>query len=226
MRVLERLESRRLHWQELERLCGVMEQAWRMRPPAASVSHFAGLYRSACADLALADAYQLPPATIQYLHQLVGRASNQLYRHESPHSDGWFREMFINVPQRLYANGCLRVALAIFWGVLLLCTFIAWRNPDFAQRIVGKDRLLSKEQEFAGPLHVEGDDRAFMSGYYVRHNGTIGLRCFAFGLLAGIGGLYETVFNAATLGAEFGYMATRSTRRTTFITSPPTPPSS
>ncbi len=46
-----------------------------------------------------------------------------------------------------------------------------------------------------------------MAGFYIGHNATIGLRCFAFGLLAGIGGLYETVFNASTLGATFGYMA-------------------
>ena len=45
-----------------------------------------------------------------------------------------------------------------------------------------------------------------MAGFYIEHNATIGLRCFAFGLLAGIGGLYETIFNASTLGAMFGYM--------------------
>ncbi len=49
--------------------------------------------------------------------------------------------------------------------------------------------------------------QAAWAGRYIEHNATIGLRCFAFGLLAGIGGLYETVFNAATLGAEFGFMA-------------------
>ncbi len=98
-----------------------MEGGWRKVPPAADVSRFADLYRSACADLALADAYQLPPATIQYLHQLVGRAHNQLYRHASSPAGGWFQELFVNVPQRLYADGCLRLAFAIFWGVFLLC---------------------------------------------------------------------------------------------------------
>jgi hypothetical protein len=67
------LESRRRHWQELEQLCKALEGWWRKAPPAAEVSRFADLYRSACANLALADAYQLPPATIRYLHQLVGR---------------------------------------------------------------------------------------------------------------------------------------------------------
>ena len=206
MRVLERLESRRRHWQELEQLCAVMEGGWRKAPPAANVSRFADLYRSACADLALADAYQLPPATIQYLHQLVGRAHNQLYRHESPHGNGWFQELFVNVPRRLYADGCLRLALAMFWGVFLLCAFLAWRDPDFAPRIVGKGRLLSIERQYSTTFDAEGDERTGMAGFYGGHNSTIGLRCFAFGLLAGIGGLYETVFNAATLGAMFGYM--------------------
>ena len=207
MRVLERLESRRRHWQELEQLCGDMEGGWRKVPPAANVFRFADLYRSACADLALADAYQLPPATIQYLHQLVGRAHNQLYRRESSYAGGWFRELFVNVPQRLFADGCLRLALVMFWGVFLLCGFIAWRDPDFAPQIVGKEALLSTERLFSTAHEFQADERAGMSGFYIGHNATIGLRCFAFGLLAGIGGLYETVFNAATLGATFGYMA-------------------
>ena len=121
-------------------------------PPAANVSRFADLYRSACADLALADAYQLPPATIQYLHQLVGRAHNQLYRQESLPRGGWYHELFVNVPQRLYADGCLRLAFALFWGVFLLCMFIAWRDPDFAPRIVGKEELLIVERRYSYPV--------------------------------------------------------------------------
>lgn len=206
MRVLERLESRRWHWRDLEQLCAVMQDAWRKSPPAATVSRFAELYRSACADLALADAYQLPPATIHYLHQLVGRAHNQLYRHESSRTGLWFQELFVNVPRRLFADGCLRLAFALFWGVFLLCMFLAWRDPDFAARLVAKDLLLSVERQHAVAHHFDADRRTAMAGFYIGHNATIGLRCFAFGLLAGIGGLYETVFNASTLGAMFGYM--------------------
>jgi uncharacterized membrane protein SpoIIM required for sporulation len=207
MRVLERLQSRRQHWQELEKLCGVMERGWRKVPSAEDVSRFADLYRSACADLALADAYQLPPATIQYLHQLVGRAHNRLYRYESGESAGWYREVFVNVPRRLYADGCLRLAFALFWGIFLLCMLIAWRDPDYAPQIVGKELLLGIEQQFSHQFDAEGDQRTGMAGFYAWHNGTIGMRCFAFGLLAGIGGLYETAYNAAVMGAIFGYMA-------------------
>ena len=158
MRVLERLESRQPHWQELEQLCGVMEGGWRTAPPAAKASRFADLYRSACADLALADAYQLPPATIQYLHQLVGRAHTQLYRHESSPGRAWFREIFVEVPRRLYADGCLRLAFALFWGIFALCALLAWRDPDFAARLVGKTELLSVERQFDMTFDFQGDD--------------------------------------------------------------------
>ena len=47
-----------------------------------------------------------------------------------------------------------------------------------------------------------------MVGFYVMHNAGIGLRCFAFGIFFGVGGLYAVLYNAATLGSVFGYMAT------------------
>jgi uncharacterized membrane protein SpoIIM required for sporulation len=53
-------------------------------------------------------------------------------------------------------------------------------------------------------------DRAAMAGFYIQHNTTIGLRCFVMGLMLGVGGLFETVFNALYLGAIFGYMGTTS----------------
>ena len=45
-----------------------------------------------------------------------------------------------------------------------------------------------------------------MAGYYIQHNTSIGLQCFASGLLV-IPGLVITLFNAVSLGASFGYMA-------------------
>src|SRR5690606_10934980 len=42
--------------------------------------------------------------------------------------------------------------------------------------------------------------------FYLQHNATIGLRCFVLGILLGVGGIYETVFNALYLGTVFGFM--------------------
>jgi len=77
MKVAELLELRRRNWQQLEQLCSQMENQRKRTMGAPAVARFAALYRAACADLALADSYQLPPNTDQYLHRLVGRAHNQ-----------------------------------------------------------------------------------------------------------------------------------------------------
>jgi uncharacterized membrane protein SpoIIM required for sporulation len=217
MRVAELLESRRENWRKLETLCEDMERRRKRRSPQA-ISRFGSLYRSACADLALADAYQLPPGTVSYLHQLVGRAHNQLYRSRTFNFRAWGKEMFIDVPQRLFRDNCLRLAFAVFWGCFLTAMYLASDYSPiagFAEAMLGEDQMMSLQQMYSQP--IGGDDSATgfesgMAGFYVWHNTGIGLRCFAGGLLFGIGGLFVTVFNGAFLGAAFGYMSTTPQR--------------
>ena len=91
----------------------------------AVIARFASLYRAACADLALADAYQLPHDTIQYLHELVGRSHNQLYRSRMFRWGDWGRELFQRVPARLLGDRALWLAFAVFWGIFGLSMFFA-----------------------------------------------------------------------------------------------------
>lgn len=213
MKVSDLLESRRENWRELDELCFQMEGRSGRAVPARSVTRLSSLYRAACADLALADAYQLPAATIEYLHQLVGRAHNQLYRSRTFHLGTWWRELFLHVPRRLFADNCLRLAFAVFWGVFLLSAAMAYGVPGFAESVLKKEQIAELEAMYSEPLVGRSADiGGAMLGFYIFHNPTIGLRCFAFGLLFGIGGLYVTVYNAAALGASFGYMATQPQR--------------
>jgi uncharacterized membrane protein SpoIIM required for sporulation len=46
-----------------------------------------------------------------------------------------------------------------------------------------------------------------MTGFYIQHNASIGLQCFAWGLLLGLGSLYELLSNGILLGTAFGHMA-------------------
>ena len=207
MKVSDLLESRLENWQQLERLCIKFEGRSRKVIPAWAVGRFSALYRAACADLALADAYQLPPATVNYLHRLVARAHNQLYRSQTFNVRSWFKELFQEVPQRLFTDNCLRLAAFVFFGLFILSAVLAYNSPEFANRVAGKETLMSMEQMYSEPMGTKNTAGGLMLGFYIQHNAGIGLRCFAFGLLFGIGGLYETVFNAAMLGAVFGHMA-------------------
>ncbi len=209
MKVSELLESRRVQWRELEQLCMRMEGGSRRKVEPRLAVRFTSLYRSACADLALSDAYQLPPDTTEYLHQLVGRAHNQLYRSRSFNMATWGRRLLVDVPQRLFSDNCLRLAFCIFWGAFLLCMLLAYRVPGFAEQVVPREMLMQLEGTYSEPVQGTGPGLGGgMAGFYVWHNAGIGLRCFAYGILFGVGGLYVTLFNASLLGSVFGYMAT------------------
>ncbi len=209
MKVSELLEVRRENWKQLEEYCRRMEAPRRSLGPIAR-THFATLYRGACADLALADAYQLPPGTVQYLHALVGRAHNQFYRSRSFDFRRWRRILLVEVPQRVFNDRCVQVAFCLFWGVFLLSAYLAWRSelwPAYAEAVLQESGIEQLERSFSQPLgDREPGENARMAGFYIYNNTSIGLQCFASMVLL-IPGFLITVFNAAHLGAAFGYMA-------------------
>ncbi len=208
MKVSDILESRRAEWHELETLCQALERFPRQGVPAAKLHRFSALYRAACADLALADSYQLPSGTIHYLHRLVGRAHNQLYRSRSFRLQTWGRRLLFDVPQQLFADNALRLAFCLFWGVFVLSAAMAFTSAEFAETLLG-EQMATFEEMYLHPIGTDdANERSLMMGFYIRHNTSIGLQVFAFGLLFGIGGLFVTVYNAAALGAVFGHMAT------------------
>ncbi len=209
MKVVELLERRREKWRALETLCHELERARVRRLSGAVISEFAALYRAACADLALADAYQLPPDTVQYLHQLVGRAHNQLYRSRLFRWRTWGREVFVVLPRRLLRDRALWLAMAVFWGIFFFSFFLGYRSREYCEHIVGAGTLGQMQDSFAkAPVGREGDVGGVMAGFYIIHNAGIGLRCFTAGLIFGVGGLFITISNAVQLGAMFGFMLT------------------
>jgi uncharacterized membrane protein SpoIIM required for sporulation len=214
MKVVELLERRRQNWLELERFCDYLHQSKGKAgaSKAVDMSRFAALYRAACADLALADAYQLPQNTVQYLHRLVGRAHNQLYRTRSFQFRTWIPTLLDEVPQRIFRDRCVQVMFVVFWSMFILSAWLAYSKdafPSFAQDVVGEEGINSLEEMYRNPIdgsQRDGEDNMMMAGFYIKHNTGIGLQCFAWGLLV-VPGLLVTMFNAVMLGASFGYMA-------------------
>lgn len=179
------------------------------RRSAENITRFAFLYRAACADLALADSYQLPPNTVSYLHRLVGRAHNQLYRSRNFNYAAWADKLLIDGPQRIFSDRCVQLSFCMFWGVFILSACLAYSKalwPQYAEGIMGEGMIEQLETSFAEPIEGRDPQANFMmAGFYIRHNTSIGLKCFASGILV-IPGLFITIYNAAVLGAAFGYM--------------------
>jgi uncharacterized membrane protein SpoIIM required for sporulation len=213
MKVVDLLERRRSNWQELERFCDQLQGGSRApKLPPAAMSRFAALYRAACADLALAHAYQLPQNTVQYLHRLVGRAHNQLYRSRQFEFKKWVDMLFYDVPKQVFNDRCIQLMFVLFWGLFILSAWLAYSKsvwPEFAEQVLTHEKITEMDEDFKNPIDGTvrgGDENAAMLGLYVERNAGIGLRCFAWGLLV-VPGLLLTMFNAIVLGASFGYMA-------------------
>ncbi len=216
MNVAALLEKRRVQWTELENLCDAMETRGRTdraggmgHRGAEGISRFSTLYRAACADLALADAYQLPPGTVTYLHRLVARAHNQLYRANRFEPTRWVDVVFDQAPRQIFADPCVRVATLIFFGLFALSMYLGANDnlaPGFAENIVGTAQLEALEEMYEEPLQGSLQHYVGMSSFYIRNNTGIGLRCYVFGILI-IPCLYVLAHNAVALGTMFGYMA-------------------
>ena len=208
MKVAHLIEKRRVYWQELENLCAQMATSRKKTIGARNVARFAELYRAACADLALADSYQLPPNIVEYLHKLVGRAHGQLYR--SRRID-WAQigDMLLRqIPREIFQDRCVQLTFWLFWAVFLLSGFMAAnpdRFPNFANEIVGAEGLDQMEQMYSQAPN-SGTPTATGAAFYVNHNTGIGIQCFVVGITV-IGGLCILLFNASYLGTVFGHMA-------------------
>lgn len=212
MRVADRLAQRENSWRELDLLLAHLDSQPLRRATAAEVLRLGELYRAACTDLMLAEAHDLPRDTVTYLHGLVGRAHNAVYRAKGFRFSDWGAVLFGEVPRRLRADPALRLSALVFWGLFLLCSLLAAGRPGFAQTIIGEAFVDQMDEMYAQPIdqaRADGLDRndTAMAGFYIQHNTSIGLQCYAWGLFLGLGSLLQLVSNAMVLGTVFGHMA-------------------
>ena len=212
MNVAELLEKHRPDWQELEdHLARLTRMFGRRRATEAEIARFTQLYRAVCADLALAESYKLPPGIIRYLNNLVGRAHNQLYCDQAIGWSSLPRLLLEELPRRIFADGAFWSGMLLFWVPFLTFAWLAYQYHDdgFAERIVGAGTLQSVEEMHSQSVGERSlDDRVLMVGYYIPHNGGIGLQCFVAGAFFMVTGILITLYNAVSLGTIFGHIAT------------------
>ena len=225
MRVADRLAQRESSWRELDLLLVRLEANPLRRASSTDVLRLGELYRASCADLMLAEAHDLPRDTVLYLHGLVGRAHNSVYRAKGFRFSDWGGILFDEVPRRLRSDPALRLSALAFWGVFLIYGLLAAGRPGFAENVVGEAQIEQVEHMYSEPIDAERKDGmkrndTLMAGFYIWNNTSIGLRCFAGGLFFGLGTLYYLVENAKILGTIFGHMAVSPYSRNffTFVT--------
>ncbi len=204
------LQSRRAAWYRLEQMLEQLAGRRLRTCSGAILIEISDLYRSACADLAMAEQYRLSPETINYLHALVGKAHNTIYRSRRAQYHLWWDVVFTQAPQQIFRDPCVHICAILFFGLFALSTYLAYNEaafPLFAEKMIGADQINMMETSFRD-IEFDADAASKLAGVagYIQHNTGIGLECFANGPLI-IPGLWKTAYNATFLGACFGYMA-------------------
>ncbi len=214
-KLAETLQHRRQEWFRLEQMLEQLTSRKLKNCRGSSLSELSDLYRSACADLAMAEQYRLSPETVNYLHGLVGKAHNSIYRSRRFQVHEWWDIAFHQAPQQIFRDRCVHICALLFFGLFSLSTYLAYNEtafPGFAQAVLGTEQIESMTNSFS-QIDFDGLDYSrsieqnfTMVAFYIQHNTGIGLQCFSMGPLI-IPGLYMTAFNGTVLGASFGYMA-------------------
>ena len=201
-------QDRSSDWNELQDLCDRLEYVPR-RVTAQQRIRMAALYRSACADLARSEHASLPPRTVDSLHQLVTRSHDLLYAAPPVRWSHTLQTLFLTVPRHVVRDPCSYASFSLFFGLFFGALFCASRPdlvPQFAINVLSERGIDQLESSFAEkPDRMDSADDPMMASFYFRHNGSIGLKCFAGSVLL-IPGLLTEAFNAVFLGTAFGYM--------------------
>jgi uncharacterized membrane protein SpoIIM required for sporulation len=194
-------------WHELDQNVVAERAAWSR--PATSISRLASLYRSACADLMRARRLGCTPDLIRYLDDLVARAHHALYSATARSSRSLTDLVLVDFPRAVRKNRWLVLsAMCLFWLPFAIGVVGAMGSEDFASRVLPADQLEQLSESFGHAIdgRSESQDTA-MAGFYVYNNVGIALRCFATGVLFGLGSVFFLVYNGVVTGAVFGHVA-------------------
>lgn len=204
------LQVRRAAWNRLDQMLEQLSKRSLRGSRGPGLVELSDLYRSACADLAMAEQYRLSPETISYLHALVGKAHNTIYRSRRAQYHLWWDVVFTDAPQQIFRDPCVHICAILFFGLFALSTYLAYNEmsfPTYAQTVIGAEEMKDMESGFRDfEFNAGAASKIVGVAGYIQHNTGIGLECFANGPLI-IPGLWKTAYNATFLGACFGYMA-------------------
>jgi uncharacterized membrane protein SpoIIM required for sporulation len=200
----EFVAARRSAWDELDTVLARKPLLYKL--PAASISRAASLYREICSDLMRARAAGYSPEVIDLLDSLAARGCAALYSAPPYRLAGLRQLLTVGFPQAVRRHARFMViatALFVLPGVLGFAG--ALRSRSFAIQIMSESMVAQMEKSY-GELG-RGRDQAtdsMMASFYVYNNVGIAFRCFATGILFGLGSVFFLVYNGLLTGVVAG----------------------
>lgn len=221
----EFVQKRRPDWTKFRTLLDRLEIEKSKQIKASELAEFSRLLREVSNDLAVIRSREWGEEIADFLNALVTRGYNNFYAAPRGNFSRFLRFVATGFPILLRKNGKY---FLLGWCLFFLPMLITWgviqAQPSLASSILPVEQLEMMEEMYESPsfaedvgkqnddpdeqLVVEGffDQRSIMAGFYVKNNVGIALRCFAIGILLGIGTAYVLLFNGVVIGATAGYI--------------------
>lgn len=203
----EFVAARQRLWSELDGLLIGDKELHRLAPT--SISKAASLYRIVCADLMHSRSVGYTTDLVSYLDGLAARAHNALYGARPYRLHALWDLVVRDFPRTLRRRWkFFALAWALFLIPCLVGLFGAMHSQEFAEGVLSPEQLSMMAEMYREGFNEgrdEGTD-AMMAGFYVWNNVGIAFRCFATGILWGIGSLFFLVYNGLTIGTTTGWV--------------------
>jgi uncharacterized membrane protein SpoIIM required for sporulation len=203
----EFVAARHRDWNELDALIGTGGALHGKGGP--TISRTASLYRSLCNDLTRAEGARYTPDLLAHLHGLAGRTHNVLYGAKPLRGSSALRMLLVEFPVALRNNYKLfLLSCALFLVPCAVGIVGAMSSPTFAEGVLPRQALDQMADAYSQGFRSgrnTGQD-AFMAGHYVQNNVGIAFRCFATGILFGLGSIFFLVYNGLVIGTVLGWV--------------------
>jgi uncharacterized membrane protein SpoIIM required for sporulation len=207
----ELVRTRDKSWARLREMLALAESATGVKKLGPQgISELAQLYRGLAGDLMRVRRDKLGADLEQHLDMLAARAHNVLYAGTSIGNRLSVFSLIADFPAALRRN--LRffvLACFLFYGPGAIAGYAAYLDETYALAVLSHEQLEGMEHMHSKD-HKEGralDTDAAMTGFYVMNNVGIAFRCFATGVLFGLGPIFYLLFNGLVIGVVVGHLA-------------------
>lgn len=203
----EFVARRKPDWDQLELLLGE-SVAWHKLPPR-SISRAAALYRAVCADRMRAQAAGYGAELLALLDGLAARGHNALYSAPPYRMRAVWELVRADFPRALRRHArFFFLALGLFLLPGLAGFGLSYKSRSFALGLLSPEMAEQMEESYAEGFHKGRSESSdtMMAGFYVYNNVGIAFRCFATGVLFGLGSMFFLVYNGLQMGAVAGLL--------------------
>jgi uncharacterized membrane protein SpoIIM required for sporulation len=196
------------NWAELEAVIGELDK----KRPLQDAGRIPHLFRQACGDLALAQHRMYGRKLCDRLNRVVISTWGHLHTSLNRGATGLALFFGHTFPAAVRAEWrVVWVCLAMFWLPFLAFIVTSYFEPKWIYSLlspmhqIAMDSMYGKESSAEYIREHFGGNFQMMS-FYIFNNVSIAFKCFASGVLFGVGAVYALGYQGIVLGAMFGYV--------------------